>query len=243
MSQLKTHQTITVETVDPRWMGLCRIGVVAAFILAASSVFAVIAYFIWPYAPGFKTTEAVFGLLQKDRFAGLISLDFLLLVTSLVTVLFYPAVYVSLKRINESLALIALIIGIISVAIILPARPILEIIALSDKYAAAASEAEKIRYLAAGEGLLSLFNGTAWAVWYGAGVVSGLISSILMLRSAIFGKVTGWVGIISNIAAGGIFIPVIGLVLAMLAMPGFIAYNILVGIKLMRVCWNKSGAG
>jgi hypothetical protein len=55
--------------------------------------------------------------------------------------------------------------------------------------------------------------------------------------------VTGWVGIISNIAAGGIFIPVIGLVLAMLAMPGFIAYNILVGMKLMRVCWSKSGAG
>ncbi len=243
MPQSKSNRSITVETTDPRWVGLCKIGVAAAFILAACSIFAVIAYFIWPYAPGFKSTEEVFRLLRGDRFAGLMSLDFLLLLTSLVTVLFYPAVYVSLKRINESLALIALIIGLISVAIIIPARPILEVFALSDRYAAAASEAERSRYLAAGEGLLSLFNGTAWAVWYAAGVVSGLISSILMLRSAIFGKVTGWVGIISNIAAGGIFIPVIGLVSAMLAMPGFIAYNILVGIKLMRVCWNKSGSG
>jgi multisubunit Na+/H+ antiporter MnhB subunit len=43
----------SISTADPRWKDLYRIGGIASLLLAGLIAFAVIAYFIWPYTPGF----------------------------------------------------------------------------------------------------------------------------------------------------------------------------------------------
>ena len=221
--------------IDPRWKDLYNIGAIASILQLVIVILAVAAFFIWPYAPGFTSTEAVFTAIQNDRLGGLMALDFFLLAGSLVSVVTYLAMYVSLKRVNESLALIALALGLIAVAALIPARPISEIITLSDRYAAATTDAERNLVLAAGESLLALFNGTSWLIYYFLGPISGLISSFLMLRSRFFKKATAYVGLVTSIVACGILLPGLGAILAMLSMLGYMIWNVQLALEFFRL--------
>ncbi|MBW7885023.1 MAG: hypothetical protein H3C34_20780 [Caldilineaceae bacterium] len=215
-----------VGIVDPRWKDLYTIGGITAIVMEIVLVLSIAAVFIWPYAPGQISTESIFLLLQNDRLGGLISLDFLLVVGNLLGILLFLALYVSLKPVNESYALIALALGLVADVLIIPARPISELFTLSDLYAAATTEAARSHYLAAGEALLVLFNGTGWFTNTLLGGLSLLISSLLMLHSNVFGRLTAYVGIATNIAVCGFFIPGIGLLLLFLSLPGYIIWYI-----------------
>ena len=235
MSQQKGNEMMNGTIPDLRWKDLYKIGGIASIMGVIIVLLAVIVFFIWPYAPGFTTTAGVFETIQRDRLGGLMTLDFFLVVGNLISILFYLAIYAALKRVNESFALIALVLGLIAVVSLIPARPIAELFALSNRYAAASNEAERSQYLAAGEALLTLFNGTAWAVYYFFGPISGLISSLLMLRSNIFSKATAYVGIFSNIIACGLLLPMIGPVLAFLSMLGYAIWNILLARRFFQL--------
>lgn len=99
-------------------------------------------------------------LLQTEPLVGLISLDLLLLLGNLFGILLFLALYVSLKQVDESLALIVLGLGLTAAVLINPARPISEMFSLSGLYADATTETAKNQYLAAGEALIALFKGT-----------------------------------------------------------------------------------
>jgi hypothetical protein len=78
------------------------------------------------------------------------------------------------------------------------------IYALSRRYAAEATEAQRSLYLAAGEVLLAVNSPNS--IYQGAGVyasyflvlLAGLIISLVMLRSDVFSKATAVVGILAN---------------------------------------------
>ncbi|UCG25415.1 MAG: hypothetical protein JSW55_05320, partial [Chloroflexota bacterium] len=80
--------------------------------------------------------------------------------------------------------------------------------------------------LAAGETLLSYFHGTAWALNTFLGGFSLLISSLLMLRSSFFSKPAAYVGIVTNLAVCAFFLPVIGVALLFLSVPGYFIWHI-----------------
>jgi len=196
------------EIADPRWKDLYYIGGIASLLLAGLIAFAVIAYFIWPYTPGFASTEDIFAALQTDRLGALFSLDVMMLVTMPIDILLLTALYVALKRVNESYALIALVLGLISIALLIPTKPLAELVFLSKQYAAATTETARSQYLAAGEALLTLAGGTAWINFSLFSNISFLLSSLLMLRSQNFGKATAYIGIVNSILSLGIIIPV-----------------------------------
>ena len=118
-------------------------------------------------------------------------------------------------------ALIALVLGLFAAVLIIPARPIFELLSLSDLYTIAISDANKDQYLLAGEALLAHFDGTAFKVNTFLGGFSLLISSILMVRSNFFSKSTAYVGIATNLAVCGFFLPGIGTALLFLSVPGY----------------------
>jgi hypothetical protein len=242
MLESRLNQGADTESVEPRWKDLYRIGGISCIIAAVLVIFAIIAFFIWPYKPGFTSTINIFTTLQNDRLGGLISLDLLMLVIVPLTILPSLALYVALKRVNESYALIALVLGVIAVASLIPARPLAELVFLSDKYAVATSEAARSQYLAAGEALLAVFSGTAWMVYNVFSVVSGLISSLLMLRSHSFSKTTAYVGIINSIAGFGFFIPVIGIILLFVSTIGTPIWYILIARTFFRLGGGQSNA-
>jgi hypothetical protein len=212
MAQLQDHRSGTA-IADPRWKDLYRIGGIASILVAVSVVLAIVAFFIWPFKPGFTSTENIFLTLQNDRLGGLMSLDLLMILIMPVSLLSSLAQYVVLKRVNESYALIALALGLIAIAVVISSRPLVELVALSDKFAAATSEVERSQYLAAGESLHAFFNGTAWAAQTLFLLLAGLINGFLMLHARSFSKATAWTGIVISMIGLGFFIPVVGLVL------------------------------
>ena len=222
-------------TPDPRWKDLYRVAGIVAVISIIVILFSIVLYFFWPYAPGSKTTEEIFHLLKSNPLGGLISLDLLLLVGNLLSIMLFLALYVSLKPVNESYALIALVIGLVGVVLLVPARPILELFALSKLYANAATEIAQSRYLAAGESLLAMFDGIGWFTNTLLGALSLLISSLLMLRSRLYSRTTAYVGIVTNAAVCGFFLPGLGLFLLFLSLPGYMIWYFLLARRFFQL--------
>jgi hypothetical protein len=215
---------MNIETKNPRWKELYKIGAIAAILSEIVLIIGIVAFFIYPYAPGNQSTESIFLLLQNDKLGGLLSLDFHLVLGNLFGILLFLALYVSLRQVNESYALIALVLGLVADFLIFPARPISELFSISGLYASATTEIAKSQYLAAGEALLSLFNGTSWFLNTLLGGFSLLVSSLLMLRGNVFSKSTAIVGIITNAAVCLFFIPSIGTYLLLLSLPGYMVW-------------------
>jgi len=221
--------------VDPRWKDLYKMAGIAAIVSEVVILLGLVTYFIWPYTPGIKTTESIFLLLKSNPLGGLISLDLFLFVGNLFSILLFLALYVSLKQVNESYALIALVVGLIAVVLLIPSRPMSELFSLSAQYADATSLLAKSQYLAAGEALLALFNGTGWFMNTLLGAISLLVSSLLMLRIKIYGKSTAYVGIITNAVVCGFFIPGLGKFLLFLSLPGYMIWYFLLAKRFFQM--------
>jgi hypothetical protein len=233
MSQSKPIQDL--EPADPRWKDLYQVGGIANIVVALTTVFAIVAFFIWPYEPGMVPTADIFATLQEDRLGGLVALDIVYVVAMLLSVLPVLALYVALKRVNESYALIALALGLMAIVALINARPIAELVFLSERYTAATTDVARSQYLAAGEALLTLFNGTAWMVNLVLASFSGLISCMLMLRTTIFSKAIAYFGIVVNIMSLLFFIPVVGLLLLFGATIGGVVFGIVVGVRFLEL--------
>lgn len=123
--------------------------------------------------------------------------------------------------------------GLIALALIVPARPIVEMFHLSGEHVAA-DAAAKAQSLAAGGATLATFDGTSWAANTLLGGFSLLISSILMLQSERYNRLTGYVGIAVNHAVCGFFLPVVGIYPLALTVPGFILWYALLGAAFFR---------
>lgn len=226
---------MNLTVVDSRWRDLYRIAGIAAIVSELVIVLGFVTYFIFPFAPGNKSTEEIFVLLQSNPLGGLISLDLFLFIGNLFSITLLLALYVSLKPVNESYALIALAIGLIGVVLLIPARPLSELYALSGLYAAATTAAAKSQYLASGDTLLTLFNGINWFMNTLLGSVSLLISSLLMVRSNVSSKATAYVGIVTNAVTCGFFIPGIGVFLLFLSLPGYVVWYFLLARRFFQM--------
>ena len=110
--------------VDPRWKDLYKLAGIAAIVSEFVILLGIVTFFIWPYTPGSKTTEEILRLLQSDPLGGLVSLDLFLFVGNLFSIFLFLALYVSLRPVNPSYALVALAVGLIGLVLLIPARPI-----------------------------------------------------------------------------------------------------------------------
>jgi hypothetical protein len=88
--------------------------------------------------------------------------------------------------------------------------------------------------------LFKFFNGTGWIVYTVFGGISTLISSLLILRSNVFGRAVAYIGIIDVIGSLGIFIPVVGIPLSLLATFGGVIWSILIARTFFQLGWGNS---
>jgi hypothetical protein len=66
--------------------------------------------------------------------------------------------------------------------------------------------------------------------------------SVGMLRSGIFGKATGYLGIVGNSAVFGLFVPVIGVWLSLLSLPLLLIWYLLIAWGLFHLA-RRTGEG
>ncbi|MBP1464936.1 DUF4386 family protein [Candidatus Chloroploca sp. M-50] len=202
--------TMDMPTFDPRYQSLYRLGGSASILTAVFIVLAIGAYFIWPYSAHETTIQAIFDLLQTDRLSTLIALDVSMLVIGPISLLLFLALYAALRRVDEAVALLALALNLLAVGLIIVCRPLVELVMLSDHYAAAADASEQMRLLAAGEVLRAQLDGTAWVMQTAFLMLAGLLNSSLMLRTPFFSQATAWLGIVISALGLGFFLPTIG---------------------------------
>ena len=229
-----TQKIARPPAIDSRFQTFYRLGGIASVVIAFSVVFAIAAYFIWPYKGNTTSIESIFTLLQNDRLGGLISLDISMLLIAPINIVMFLAIYATIRQVDESIALIALVLALIAVVLVIICRPLIELTVLSDHYAAAIDPTEKLRYLAAGEVLRSTLDGTAWMMQTVFFMLAGLINCLLMLRTTFFSKATAWLGIFNSVIGLGFFLPTIGLLFLFLNTVGSVPWCLLLARDLFR---------
>lgn len=213
---------------------LLRLGAVSCVVAVLLIAVAVPAFFVWP--PGYdQTAAAVFAMLRDEPFAGFMALDPGVVIGWLAMLPIAVAVYAALRRVDRAWALVSLILAVVAVAVVVPSRPILELFTLADLHAAAATDAARAGYEAAGEALLVAFEGTAWATGAAMLSLSSLIYSVVMLRSREFARATAWLGIIASIGGLAFWVPIVGAVASLTATVLGVVWLGLLGRDLWRL--------
>jgi hypothetical protein len=218
---------------DPRWNWLYRIGGAAAVFAVVVIPIQLLVFVAWGQP---ETALGWFTLFQDNELAGLLAFESLFVVNAVIGIATTLALYVVLRRVNESLMTIALALGFLEAVAFIVARPALDMLYLSNQYAAATTDAQRAALLAAGEAMLATFNGTAFHVGYNLFSIYFLIVALVMLRSNIFGRVTAYTGILTAMLNWGFYVPGIGLFLSILSVIPFLAiWNVLVARRLFQL--------
>ena len=233
MSQMKRSQVTEAEPADPRWNWLYKIGGSAALFGVAIIPIQLIVFIAWGQP---DTAIGWFTLFQDNKLAGLLAFELLLIVSVAVGIATTLALYIALRRVDESFMVIALALGLVEAVTFMLARPTFEMLYLSEGYAAATTDAQRAMFLAAGEAMLSTFTGTAFHLSINLFNIYFLIVSGVMLRSNIFGRVTAYMGILAAIFNWALYIPTIGLFLSILSVFPFLTiWNVLVARRLFQL--------
>jgi hypothetical protein len=201
------HPVSHAETFDPRWKSLSRAGGVAALIagvLFRRNLAAEIGLFSPHKSP--VTVSSWFALLQRNRLLGLAYLNIFDLVNYALVGLMFLALYAVLRRANKSAMAIATALGLLGVAVYMASNTAFSMLALSEQYAGATTEAQRTTFLAAGEAMLALSRFGAPGSHPGSGgyaslllvAVAGMITSVVMLRSDLFKRATAYVGMLAS---------------------------------------------
>jgi hypothetical protein len=203
------NQAPEAESTDPRWRRLYRLAGAGALISAVFIPIQVLVFIVWP--PPLEGTAADwFALFQDNPLVGLLDLDLLLVADNVFLVPIFLALYVLLRRDGESVMAIATALGFLGIAFFIASNPAFEMLSLSDRYATATSEAQRSTFLAAGEAMLATWQGTTFQAAYILGSVAGIAVGAVMLRSAVFSNLTGWMAILGNAVGLGLYVPVVG---------------------------------
>jgi hypothetical protein len=163
------------------------------------------------------------------------SLDFLFLCGKVLVIPLFLSMYLTLKKTNESLAIISLILGFISIITLIQSRPIFELLNLVDQYKLATTDIEKTEIVSAFKALLALFNGTASNISYLCGNCSLLIYSIMMIKSNIYSKSTAYVGLVANTLAFTYYIPQIGAYISIISFAGYLIWLSMIGATYLKL--------
>lgn len=234
-----------VESSASDWSGLCWAGGVAALILIVYSLATMVQLVALGGPPA--TAAEAFRLLQNHRIVGLLRLDLPTVVVMPLYYFVFLGLFAALKQTDRGRAILSTALAFVGVTLLLATPTALSMISLSEKYAAATTEATRAQFLAAGEAIL------ATDIWHGTGAIIGgilmqsgaVLISIVMLHSTVFGKTTAYLGIVMHgldlaHIVFGLFLPVSGVVLMAIAGPFYPIWFFLIGRRLLQLAGTSS---
>jgi len=230
--QAVSYRQEAVAAPQPTWQALFKTGGWAAVV---SLVFFPIQIAVFMLRPMPTTIVGWFELLHDSPLVGLVHLDLLLMVDQVLIALILLALFVALRRMNPSLVVIAGLLGLISVALFISADPAFGMLSLSDQYFAATGEAQRTSLLGAGGAMIALWQGSAFQASYILGSIAPVLFCLVMLRSRSFGRATAILGIVSNVVALGLYVPVIGIYISVFSVVFLWVWYLLVARDLFRL--------
>jgi len=239
---------------DDRWIWLYRFGAVAALLAVVlfrrnfgTELVAFRGFGIFD-VPAALPVAAVdwFVLLQDNRLVGLLLLNVVDVVNYALVGLLFLAVQAALRRVNRSVMAIATACTLVGVGVYFVSNQAINVLTLSDRYAAATSETLRSMFVAAGEALLAIDNpgtiyqGTGSNISLALVLLAGLMISIVMLRSSVFSRATAIIGITFNGVALLHFIevafaPTVCGIPSIISAPFRVVWYVLVALRLFRL--------
>jgi Domain of unknown function (DUF4386) len=237
-----THRKTLAEpagTAEVTWKPLYRAGAVAALLTMGLTLISLPVYLVWPPPDGLQPTAStvidLFTIFQHNWLHGLFDLDLVMLIAALLMVPLNLALFMSLRHVNPSWMAIALVLSLMGSAAYLAINPCFTMLSLSQTYAAS-SQVQRPLIVAAGQATLSAYQGTGFDMYYLTGAFSLLIMAVVMLRSATFHKITGYLGLLTGIL---MLVPptvgTVGIVLALLSLLPMLAWDLLLARRLWQL--------
>ena len=245
MSETRAVQATETRSIDDSWENVYKLGGAAAL----GAVLVGLAEIAITFLPGGGMSEGAetvldwFALFQENWFLGLRNLGLLNIVITALGIPVYLALYGAHRRVRlMPYAALATITYFIGAGVFLGTNRAFPMLALSQQYAAATSEAQKAMITAAAQAMLSVGQSHTPGTFLGFlfSEISGIIMSIVMIRSRVFSKVTAYAGIVGfgcllvfEISAS--FIPGLAVVTVLLAMVGGLlsmAWYVLIALRL-----------
>ena len=227
------NQITDAKTEDSAWKSLYRVGGAAALFTLVLIPIQIIIFITWPPP---STVDGYFTLFQDNWLLGLLNFDLLYMLTNVLMILIFLALYAAIRRVSQSYMTIGLTLGLVGIAAYFASNTAFEMLSLSGQYAAATTDAQRAMFLGAGQVMLEIYKGTAFDVYYVLSAVALLIISAVMLRSNIFSKVTAYVGILMGVL---MLVPstagTIGLYLALISLVPTAIWLILIARRLFRL--------
>ncbi len=224
---------------------LCWTGGIAAFVLIAYSLSTIVQLIVLGGPPA--TAAEAFRLLQSNKMVGLLRLDLPTIVAMPLYYLVFLGLFAALKRTDRANAILSTSLAFVGVTLLLATPTALSMISLSQKYAAATTEASRTQFLAAGEAIL------ATDIWHGTGAIMGgilvqsgaVLISVVMLRSSVFSRTIAYLGILMHgldlaHIVFGLFLPGTGIVLLAISGPLYPIWFFLVGRRLLQLTSRSS---
>jgi hypothetical protein len=188
----------TVETADSNWQGLYKIGGTAALIAVLVGLIEIAITFLPGGNASPETIIDWFTLFQNNWFLGLRNLGLLNIFIVALGVLISFSLYVAHRQVNKTYAALALIISILGAAVFYATNRAFSMLDLSNQYAAATTDSQRIVLAAAGQAMLSVGKshtpGTFMAFFLSE--ISSIGMSFVMLRSKIFSKASAYAGML-----------------------------------------------
>ena len=227
---------------------LCWTGGIAALVLVVYSLSTIVQLIVLGGPP--TTAAEAFRVLQSHRIVGLLRLDLPTIVAMPLYYFVFLGLFAALRGTDWANAVLSTSLAFVGVTLLLATPTALSMISLSQKYAAATTEATRTQFLAAGEAIL------ATDIWHGTGAIMGgvLVQSgavlicVVMLRSSVFSRTTAYLGILMHgldlaRIVFGLFLPASGVVLMAIAGPLYPVWFFLVGQRLLKLAAKGSGGG
>ena len=151
---------------------------------------------------GPKPTSALeyFDIYQSSPLEAFLRGDFLLLVLIGLYLGTFPALYVALQRLSPVYAALATLFTVMAVAGTFATESSFSLLHLGEQYVTATNEAMRTQLLAAGEAVIAADMWNSSAAYMGGILLqgSGVMISVIMLRSKDFSKVTAYSGLFGN---------------------------------------------
>lgn len=216
-----------------KWKLLYRI---AAVSIIGMLVIIPIQIIVYTTSPMPADISGWFALLQANPLSGLLHLDLLYIINNTILAIMYLVLYFTLRRHNESLMLIALVLGMLGIAAYYPSNGCFELLSLARQHAGASSDGERALLLASGQTYLETWKGTVFNVYYVLNAITLLLVSLVMFKSRLYGKVTATFGLVSGVLMS---IPssagMIGMVFALASLVPWYVFSVLVARRLFRL--------
>lgn len=231
---------VTTEGRRVDWAPLYLAAAAAALLIVAFTVIQVIVFLA---SPPPDTVLGWFKLFHRNALLGLLDMDLLMIADVVLSTIVTLALVVVLWRVAPGLMALAGALGLLGAATFFASNPAFSMLALSNKYWNATTDAQRAAFLAAGEAMKSTWNGSAYLVFYELGAVTVLIIGFVMLRSTVFSRTTALIGLATGVLMLWPPVNTVLIVVSLLSLLPMAIWYVLVALRLIRIARGDPGTG